>query len=206
MVGRDALGSDAAAVATAARVAWAVSLFDQQGCVSPHVIWVERGAAIEPRAFARRVGDALEALVVELPAGTLSAGEAAAIHEARTAAEFRAIAGEDVDVRVGAAAGWTVIYDADARFEPSCLNRTIRIKAVAALEDVPVLIEPVRGRVQTAALEGAGDRTTALALALADAGVTRITDFSSMPWPPVNGHHDGAGPLDELVRRVDLEL
>ena len=206
MVGRAALASDASATATAARVAWAVSLFDQQGCVSPHVIWVERGGAIEPRAFAHRVGDALAELVTELPAGTLSASEAAAIHEARTTAEFRAIAGEDVAVRVGDAAGWTVIYDGDPRFEPSCLNRTIRIKAIAALEDVCVLIEPVRGRVQTAGLEGVGERTVALAAALADAGVTRITDFRNMPWPPMAGHHDGVGPLAELVRRVDLEL
>ena len=206
MVGRAALASNAIAAATAARVAWAVSLFDQQGCVSPHVVWVERGGAIEPRAFAHRVGDALAALVTELPAGRLSASEAAAIHDARTAAEFRAIAGEDVDVRVGDAAGWTVIYDGEPRFEPSCLNRTIRIKAIDALEDVPDRLEALRGRVQAVGLEGAGDRTSTLAASLADAGVTRITDFRSLPWPPVAGHHDGAGPLDELVRRVDLEL
>jgi hypothetical protein len=27
-----------------------------------------------------------------------------------------------------------------------------------------------------------------------------------MPWLPVAGHHDGRGPLSELVRWVDLEV
>jgi hypothetical protein len=27
-----------------------------------------------------------------------------------------------------------------------------------------------------------------------------------MPWPPPEWHHDGASPLRELVRWVDLEL
>jgi len=205
VVGRDALADRLTARALAARAAWAASLFDQQGCVSPHMIWVERGGAVTPLEFARLIGEGMEELAAELPRGSLSAAEAAAIHQARAAAEFRSIAGEEMEVIEGASAGWTVIYDADPRFEPSCLNRTLRVKPIDRLEEVPTLIEAVRGLVQTVAMEGEGVRTRALANAMATAGATRITDYSRMPWPTPVGHHDGAGPLTELVRWVDLE-
>jgi hypothetical protein len=206
MVGRDALQDRPSARTLAARVAWAASLFDQQGCVSPHLIWVERGGAVTPTEFARLIGEGMAQLAAELPRGSITAAEAAAIHQARAAAEFRAIAGEEMEVIEGDSAGWTVIYDSDARFEPSCLNRTLRVKPIDRLEEVPTLIETIRGLVQTVAMEGEGIRTRALANALATAGATRITDFSRMPWPNPAGHHDGTGPLIELVQWVDLEI
>lgn len=205
LVGRDSLRTDAMARAAAARVAWAVSLFDQHGCVSPHVIWVENGA-VDSHAFAHRLAEAMDLLAVELPRGRLSAAEAVAIHEERTRAEFRAIEGEDVEVLEGRDASWVVIHDASPAFEASCLNRTLRVKPVARLEDVPELIEPLRGFVQTVAVEGAGERIRELAFRVARAGATRITDFERMPWPPYAWHHDGGGPLLELVTWVDHEI
>jgi hypothetical protein len=179
-------------------------MFDQQGCVSPHVVWVER-AAVNVDAFAAMLGRALDALEQEFPRGSMDAAEAAAIHDVRTRAEFRSIAGEDVSLFEGSGASWTVIRDADTAFEPSCLNRTVRVKQIDRLEDAPELIAPLRGFIQTVAMEGQGDRTDELARTLADAGATRITDFRRMPWPPPTWHHDGAGPLRELVTWVDLE-
>jgi len=204
MVGANALINEAASAAAATAAAWAVSVFDQQGCVSPHVVWVE-GDATAARRFAEQVAEAMAAVQVVLPRGRVGVEEAAAIREARTTAEFRAIGGEDAAVFEGEGTTWTVIYDAAADFEASCLNRTIRVKPIAELEEVPALIEPFRGYIQSAALEGVGSRLAGLADRLADAGVTRITGFRQMPWPPPAWHHDGSGPLRELVRWVDLE-
>lgn len=204
LVGRAALVDAATARAMAARVAWAVAMFDQQGCVSPHVVWVERGAT-DVQEFAGFLAEALDALESELPRGTLDPAEAAAIREARTRAEFRAMEGDDIGLYEGEAARWTVIREADAAFEPSCLNRTIRVKPLDRLEDAPELIAPFRGLIQTAALEGAAERTTDIAMRLADAGATRITDFRKMPWPPPAWHHDGRGSLRELLTWIDLE-
>lgn len=206
LIGRDALASIATAKETATRAAWAVSIFDQQGCVSPHLFWIERGGAVEPRAFAELLGRALELVARDLPRGSITAAEAAAIHDARTAAEFRAIAGEEVLVLEGAGASWTVILDPEPGLEPSCLNRLVRVKPVADLAEVPKLIEPARGWIQTLGVEGAGERTANLALALSAAGATRITDFARMPWPGPTSHHDGDGPLAELVQWVGLEV
>jgi Acyl-CoA reductase (LuxC) len=204
MVGTNSMVSDAAASAVAMEVAWAVSVFDQQGCVSPHVVWVE-GDTTVARRFARRLAEAMAEVEAGLPRGRVRADEAAAILEVRTMAEFRSIRGEDVVVFEGGGTSWTVICDAAADFEASCLNRTIRVKPIASLEEVPRLIEPFRGYIQTAALAGVSERLAGLADALADAGVTRITGFRRMPWPPPGWHHDGSGPLRELVRWVDLE-
>jgi hypothetical protein len=205
LIAREALNDEASARSVAEDAARAVATFDQQGCVSPHAIFVEIGGRVEPRAFAGTLAGAMAALAASLPRGTVSTAEAAAVHEARAAAEFRAIAGEDVEVFAGAGIAWTVIWDATPRFEPSPLNRTIRVHAVARLEDVPVLIEPLRSFIQTIALAGPAPRIAALAYHLARAGATRLTSFARMPWPSAAGHHDGSGPLQELVRWVDLE-
>jgi hypothetical protein len=182
----------------------AVALFDQQGCVSPQLAYVI-GSAAEAKEFAAAVADALRALHATLPRGRLDAGEAAAVRELRTRAEFRAISGEDVELWVDDALAFSVVYDPDPAFSGSCLNRTLLVKRVAAGND---LIERVRsfGRyLQTVGLAGFDDPVEPFAAALGEIGATRIAPISAMPWPPVDWHHDGRGPLRELVRWVDLE-
>ena len=196
-------GSGAADVAAAC--ARAVATFDQQGCVSPHVVYVESGGGIGPADFAARLAAALEAVEAELPRGRLTAAEAAAIHDARATAEFRAIGGRDVVVHAGPGTSHTVIYDSDPAFEPSCLNRLVRVKPVDRLETLPSLLEPYRALLQSAGLAAPAERFGALAAALGEAGVTRVATLERLPWPPPAGHHDGRGPLAELVRWTDLE-
>ena len=59
---------------------------------------------------------------------------------------------------------------------------------------------------QTVAVGGVtGDRLEQLAEALAAAGACRIAGFGEAPWPPAQWHHDGRGPLAELLRWTDLE-
>lgn len=200
MVGRDA---DAGA---AHRVARATAIFDQHGCVSPHVVYVERGGDVSPERFAAEVADAFEKVEAELPRGPISPAEAAAIQQLRGGTEFRELSGANVRVLAGAGTRFTVILDDDATFTPSCLNRTLWVKPVAQLEDVPDYLRPVRRFLQSAALVGVGDRLHTLALRLARLGVVRITDFDRLPWPSVEWHHDGHGPLRELLRWIDLDV
>jgi hypothetical protein len=200
MVGREA---DAG---TADRVARATAIFDQHGCVSPHVVYVEQGGETSPEAFAGKVAAALDVLETELPRGPVSTTEAAAIQQARGAAEFRQLAGRHTRVFAGPGTRFTVIFDDDATFTPSCLNRTLWVKPVPDLQDVPAFLRPVRRFLQSVAIAGAGARLQPLALQLADLGVARITDFDHLPWPPAEWHHDGRGPLRELLRWSDLDV
>jgi hypothetical protein len=190
---------------TAAAVARAAATFDQQGCVSPHLVYVERGGEVEPREFARLIAGALGAVELELPRGRISAAEAAAVHQARAELEFRAIAGDPVDVHAGPGTAYTVAYEDGAAFLPSGLSRFLRVTPV---DDILDVVAPVRGFaafLQTVAVAGAGDRLEPLARDLAATGACRITTFDDAPWPPPEWHHDGRGPLRELLRWSDLE-
>jgi hypothetical protein len=205
MIAADALASEEDARRLARAAARATAVFDQQGCVSPHLIYVEDPAGASAHTWAARLAEALAETANELPRGVTGAAEAAAIHDARATAEFRAIAGESIAVYASPDTGWTVIFDPKPDFEASCLNRLIRVKPVPRLEDALPLIMPYRDVLQTVALEAPAPRRDALARRLAEAGITRITTLEAMPWPPPPWHHDGRGPLRELLRWADLE-
>lgn len=204
LVGRDALAPDLADQ-TAEAVARATATFDQQGCVSPHLIYVEKGGEVAPDAFAERVASQLERLETQLPRGRLSLAEATRIQEDRASAEFRAIAGAGVRLFASAGTAHTVVYDPDSVFEPSCLNRFIRIKPLDNVEDAVELLRPYAAYLQTVGVAGAGERLPQIAHELGSIGVARITTFQRMPWPPPYWHHDGQAPLRELVSWTDLE-
>jgi acyl-CoA reductase-like NAD-dependent aldehyde dehydrogenase len=187
------------------QVARAVACFDQQGCVSPHGVWVEDPDGSRTDAFASAVAGALRTLEEELPRGGITPAEASLIHQERGAAELRGHAGQPVRVLAGAGTSWTVVVDGDATFQPSCLNRFLRIHTVPSLRAAVDALRPHGSHLQSVAVAGPEDVRTDLAHELAAAGATRVTTFSRLPWPPPEWHHDGAGPLGELLRWVDLE-
>jgi hypothetical protein len=185
-------------------IARAVATFDQQGCVSPQALYV-LGDASSARDLAEAAAHALNDIAHSLPRGRIDAGEAAAIRELRASAEFRAIAGEQVELWVGTGLDWTVIFDADPAFTGSCLNRTLLVKPVADLDQLATVLRPIAGLLQTVGIAGFGTGAEAVARQLGNMGATRVTPIAAMPWPPPAWHHDGRGPLTELSRWLDLE-
>ncbi len=181
-------------------VARAVAAYDQQGCVSPHVVYVI-GDPARARAFARDVAMQLKAINVDLPRGVVSAEEAVAIRNARTAAEFA----DDAELFGEENGGFSVIYEGSPDFKLSCLNRVLFVKPLPGpLEVIPLL--PRADLLQSAGVEGLPDETKdKLARALGLCGVSRITSFERLPWPPMHWHHDGSSPLRELLRWQDIE-
>jgi hypothetical protein len=205
LIGRPALARDVVR-RTAAEAAWATAVFDQQGCVSPHVFYVERGGDTPPERFAGLLAAELDRLEKELPRGRITAAEAARIHQVRGAAEFRALGGQDVQLHAGPGTQYTVIYEANPEFAPSCLNRVVWVKPVDDLLEAVAYVSPYGSYLQTVGVAGAGPRLQALADRLAQAGASRITDLTRMPFPPPTWRHDGQQPLRELIRWVDLEV
>lgn len=188
-------------------IARATAAYDQQGCVSPHIVFVELGGYAEPIALARSVATELAVLAGTMPRGRISPGEALAIRDARARAEFRGIGGAEVQVFSSEDTSYTVIYDAAAKVTTSCLNRLLYICPIASAEALVPFLEPHRHALQSAAIAGYGEaEARALALRLADYGVTRICSFAQLPWPPMTWHHDGRGGLRELLTWHDIEL
>ncbi len=106
----------------------------------------------------------------------------------------------------GGEAPWTVIYEPEPDFKPSCLNRVVRVAPVRRLVDVVPHLDRVRRHLQTVAVVGVGEgEAVELHESLARAGALRITGFEAAPWPPPWWHHDGMGPLTTLVGWVDAE-
>jgi hypothetical protein len=205
VVGREAL-EDARRHRTASEVAGAVAFFDQRGCVSPQVVFVEEGGDASPLDFARELSVAMEAVERHLPGGTLDPGEASLRHQVRGTAELQAAAGMGVEVHDGGAAGWAVIYDPGPDLGPACVGRLVRVKPVADVLEVPGLVSPLGSHLQTVAVAGCGARLERLAGALTEAGVSRVAGFDATAFPAPWWHHDGQGPLRALVRWADLEV
>lgn len=201
VVGRARLSADAAEeVARAA--ALDASTFDQQGCVSPHVFYVEEGGGVSPREWAAMLARAMEAVERQLPRGALSPGEASAIRQLRGEAEF----GAGMEVHVSATGtAWTVVYDPEPAFEASCLNRVVRVKPVASLADVPALVAKYGEVLQTVGVAAGERETEKIAAALGRLGASRVSPLGEMAWPPPWWHHDGSPPLRALLRWCDLE-
>ncbi|MDP9374463.1 MAG: acyl-CoA reductase, partial [Chloroflexota bacterium] len=90
LIGREALADARLARRLAARAAYDCAKFDQQGCVSPHLFYVEEGGAVAPREWAAILAEELARLGGNLPRGRLTAAEGAAVAAFRRDADFRA--------------------------------------------------------------------------------------------------------------------
>lgn len=206
VVAREALdGEDAPS--TAARAALDATLFDQQGCVSPHLFYVEEGGAVAPREWAARFAREMGALESVLPRGALTPSEASAIRQLRGEAEFAQMAGENATELHASSRGtaWTVIFDPDPTFVPSCLNRTVRVKPIADLDAVAARVAPLGALLQTVGVAAPPPRAAAFGATMGRLGASRVVPLGRMAWPPPAWHHDGRPPLGELLRWCDLE-
>jgi hypothetical protein len=206
VVGRDALRGEGPAASSARIGAEAVALFDQRGCVSPHVFLVEEGGGVAPEEWARFLAGALEALEKGLPSGPLSAEDGAALQNRRGQAEVEESLGRGFVLHGGAAAPWTVHFTPEGVPEASCLNRVVQVIPVGELGEVPAFLAPWRRHLQTVGMAGVGpEREDAFLDAMAELGVSRVASMEGVPWPPAWWHHDGTGPLQALVRWTDRE-
>jgi hypothetical protein len=204
-VAREALG-ETEAVEVARRCALDVATFDQQGCVSPHVVYVEEGGETDARGFARLLADGMAAVEKELPRGTLAPREASAIRQLRGEAEIAMLSGGMTELHASPdGTAWTVVFDSDPAFRASCLNRVVRVKPVADLSHVPGLVGELGPVLQSVGVAGPPERVRALAEPLGALGASRVAPLGRMAWPPQQWHHDGHPPLRELVRWCDVE-
>lgn len=204
MVSRTALAQDARAAARTA--ALDVSTFDQQGCVSPHLFYVEEGGPVSPADWAGLLAEAMRHTEHTLPRGAVAPSESAAIRQLRGEAEFAEIGGSGTRLHASAeGTAWTVIYDPDPKFAASCLNRTVRVKPVEELAHVAPLAAPFAHLLQTVGVAGAPAEVLLLAERFGRLGASRVAPLGTMSWPPAHWHHDGLPPVRSLVRWCDVE-
>jgi len=207
VVGAGAASASADTLADrATAAARAVALFDQRGCVSPHLFYV-LGDAGQAEAFGAALAEALDRLERELPPGPPDAAVAGALHQVRGTSELLGAAGSGRMWSGGREAAWTVVLEESPTFRPSCLARVVRIKPARSLDVVLDAVRPFRHHLQTVAVAGLErDLLLELAERLARLGAVRVAPLGAAPWPPPWWNHDGVGPLAALVRWTDVEL
>ncbi|MBL6765274.1 MAG: hypothetical protein ISQ14_09980 [Verrucomicrobiae bacterium] len=185
-----------------------VIAWDQLGCLSPHVFYVENDGREQALRFAELLADELEKREKAVPRGEVSKRAAAEIASRRSMYEVRSAHMPDT-VRHWCSEGntdWTVVYENDPLFQLSCLNRFIYVKATPTLDDAFKGAEMVREHVSTVGLACAEDEKEELARRLARWGATRICPIGRMQKPPLTWRHDGRPLLGDLVRWTDWEL
>lgn len=188
------------------QAAWDVAAWDQLGCLSPHVVYVEREGAISPETFAELLAEALAQLEQRAPRGRRSVEEAAAITTRRAFYEVRAAYGPETRQWCSqGSTAWTVVFEADPTFQVSCLNRFVYVKPVRDLAEALQAAVAVRGKVSTVGLAAPLSQTEKLARQLADWGVTRVCRLGQMQNPPLLWRHDGRPCLADLVLWTDWE-
>lgn len=205
LVGREALGAGVEKVA--AHVARAVAMFEHRGCVCPHIVFVEEHGNVVPEAFAELVAGALEGLERRWPTDGASGGrevERAALVQARGTVELQEAAGA-ARMLHGHEASWTVVFESDLVQLPQLPGRSVRIRGVSDLDDVPAMVGRAGRHLQSVGYAGDERRAMGLAEALTRAGATRIVPFEHMSFPPAWWLHDGRGPLETLVRWAEVE-
>jgi hypothetical protein len=203
-VTRAALEENAETVAQ--KAAADVTAWNQRGCLSPHVIYVEDAGKITAETFAALLAGQLAAAEKTFPRGTLPAADAAAIAARRSFYEVRAA--HSLETKMWASpesTAWTVILENDPLFQVSCANRFIYIKAVAGLAHALQGAELVRDKMSTVGLSSTAAQARELAQHLARWGARRICPLGQMQNPPLGWRHDGRPPLGDLVTYTDWE-
>lgn len=178
-----------------------IALYDQRGCLSPHLYYVEAGGLNTPIEFAQLLAQSLYVSSYQLPKGTTSSEEAAQIQQLRGTLPLKG--GKVFPSPSGV--DWTVLYDPDPPFSVSPLARTIWIKPVEDLSEIPAHLEAIRPYLQAVGMAVPQERQTEVVLSLARLGVNRICAIGKMQNPPLTWHHDGRFRLLDLLRFVDWE-
>jgi len=183
-----------------------VTAWDQHGCLSPHLFYVQERGAVSPEQFAAMLAEALARCEAAAPRGDLLLPEATTITLKRDFYRVRAAASDETKLwHSEGSTAWTVVYEEDPRFQHSCLNRFVYVKRATSLDDALHHAELVRGQVSTIGLAAPDDTARELVVRLARWGVTRICPIGRMQRPPLTWRHDGRPALVDLIHWAGWE-
>lgn len=191
---------------TARQAALDIVRWDQHGCYSPQVFYVERGGQTSPIEFARHLAGELAALSHTFPRRNLSLEDSTTFAQWRQSVEFAQLRGEPLELLGSKTSPWSLAFSEQPQPpQPAALNRTAYVMAVNHLQDAMPLLECVKLHLQTVGVAASPEVLFSLAPQIAQAGATRICALGSMTTPAPGWHHDGRFSLLDLVRMVDID-
>ena len=192
--------------AVAHKAANDIARYDQNGCYSPHVFFVEFGGRISPQNFAEYIAHELSCFEEKFPRRNLSTSESIQVAEWRNNQELEAISDPKKVIITNKVGSWTVSFSENSEnFSLSGLNRTIRIIGVDSLDQIIPLISPYKKFLQTVGIAASPIELFRISEQLGQHGVTRITGLGSMTAPEAGWHHDGRFNLLDLITLTEIE-
>tara|TARA_A100001015_G_scaffold321583_1_gene453142 strand:+ start:3431 stop:4771 length:1341 start_codon:yes stop_codon:yes gene_type:complete len=189
VIGKDSFSKDDLD-SLAYKMAMDASVFEQQGCNSPHTLFFEEGGHVSAEEFSQSVAKAMDKVLKRIPKQPLSGKEAIDITNLRTEAIF-----DGKKVFKSSGVEWTIVLTDDKEFSDACYNRTLFINRVNHLDDV---LDSVDYYHQTMGLCIKKDKKDDFILKASRKGIERVTEIGKMsvydhPW-------DGLFPLSRFVR------
>ena len=186
--------ADAAAGDVARRLAYDVALWDQQGCLSPQVCFVEADRA-RAQEFAGRLAAALREWASELPPRRMTLAEKAAVWRFREEAEWTGVplyASPD-------ASGWSVTVEEGVQLLPTCLNRCVRVVGVPDLAMLATALRPHRQHLEATGMAIGAARREAVTAMLSRCGVHRVCPLGTMQLPTLAWQPGGRPRIADWV-------
>ena len=198
-VARAALGDEARARAAARGAARDLVLYDGEGCMSLHALFVERGGEVEPERFGAILIDEIEAAAVEFPIGrvdprisTYLAGVAfRAALGSRGPRVFRTPAGDA-----------TLVLDPPQHAAPPFLPRVLPLYAIEGPAECEEYVRSHGLPLEAFGTAVVDDAMRTLGAAL---GAVRIAPLGVLQAPSPSLPHGGRTRVSEFVRWVASE-
>jgi len=200
-VAREELRDVAHAIALARGAARDLVLYETEGCLSLHALFVERGGAIDPAEFTRLVAQEAERAAVEFPPGVRDARASARIATARNLAAFRSAAGSG-SVFSDAKGSYLAVLDPPVSEPPAFLPRALAVHAIDNPGDAIAYLARHEVPVEAVALAGKRDGLRAFAIEI---GAHRIARFGELQSPPLGGNHGGRARITDFITWITDE-
>ncbi|MCC6847785.1 MAG: hypothetical protein IT294_04740 [Deltaproteobacteria bacterium] len=186
LVARAALGPR-----TARALAYQTALYDQQGCLSPRVVFVEDADRRDVDAFSALVAAELGALERELPRIPPSLGERASVWRWLERQRWRAQEGADVSVHGGHDGAGSVVCDRTSDWSAGPSFRHLVLAPVATLAAASGPLRRLAGTIEAVGYAGPIEGLAEAAAAAAAAGAHRFCPLERLQAPPFAWRQSG---------------
>jgi hypothetical protein len=199
VVTREVLADVELAEKAANALALDVALWDQRGCLSPQVCFLETTFE-EAHLFTTRLAGAFERQVRLLPPRRLSVAEQVAVRRFRDEAEWENIGGRRRDVILPETTlDWSIVVEAQPIFRPTPLCRSLRVLPLPHVGELTSALRPLRSFLQAAGVACSAGRQDEVEGLLKQAGVSHVSPLGEMQRPPLAWRQGGRPRIADWI-------
>ncbi len=200
MIGREMIARESVARDSAEALARDVAAWDQLGCLSPQVCFIE-GDVERVRSFGEEVCDALAGLVRTMPPGRMSEGEVVEVRRFRDEASWRGFddGSRDLFAVSGELGEGSVSVEREAALRPTPLHRCLRLVPISDCSELPAIVSGHRDRLEAAGIAVRGTRRAEISEMLSECGVHHVVPLGEMQHPDLAWRQGGRPRIAEWL-------